>query len=299
MTTMEPVLVTGAAGGRQGSTGRVVVDLLRERGIPVRAFVHTDDDRAAELRGLGVEVVVGDVRDIADIEPALRGVRRAFFTYPVTHGLVDAAGAFAVAAREVGLERVVAVSQLAAGPDAGTPHMRQHWVAEQVLDRAGIGAVHLRAAVFFENLAVLVAASGWRELAVPLGSPDTVLPLIAGSDVARVGAALLAEPGPVDPIQRITGQVLSVREAVAEFTAAAGHEVAYRNLRPEEWRKAADALYADDRAVEHLTALWALFRLIGSGHELYRVSPEIAEIGGRPPRTLAEFLSTRVVEQPA
>jgi uncharacterized protein YbjT (DUF2867 family) len=169
-----PVLVTGAAGGLQGSTGRLVVELLRSRGEDVRAFVHSDDGRAAALRDLGAEVVAGDLRDLADVWPAVRGTRRAFFTYPVTAGLLDATGPLAAAARAEGLDRVVEVSMLAAAPDAGTPRMRQHWVCEQVFDRAGVGAVHLRAGVFFENLTVLVAIGEWRELRLPLGSRDTV-----------------------------------------------------------------------------------------------------------------------------
>ena len=50
------VLVTGAAGGPQGATGRVLSHLLLERGVRVRALVRTDDDRAAALRAAGAEV---------------------------------------------------------------------------------------------------------------------------------------------------------------------------------------------------------------------------------------------------
>ena len=38
-----PILVTGAAGGTQGSTGRLVASLLLEQGLPVRALVHRFD----------------------------------------------------------------------------------------------------------------------------------------------------------------------------------------------------------------------------------------------------------------
>ncbi|MQA84353.1 MAG: NAD(P)H-binding protein [Streptosporangiales bacterium] len=228
---MEPILVTGSAGGRQGSTGRLVTELLLERGHAVRAFVHSDDERAARLRKLGAEVVVGDLREIASVLPAVSGVRRAFFTYPVTDGLLDATAAFAAAARQEGVERVVEVSQLAAGPDAPTPHMRQHWLSEEVFDRAEVGAVHLRAAVFFENLAVLVAAGGGHELALPLGAPDTVIPLIAAADVARVAAGILADPAlDVDPVCRLTGEILTVREIVEAFGAGRGAEVKYTNV---------------------------------------------------------------------
>jgi uncharacterized protein YbjT (DUF2867 family) len=281
----EPVLVTGAAGGQQGSTGRHVVRLLLDRGQAVRAFVRADDERAVALRDMGAEVVVGDLREITDVLAAVRGVRRAFFTYPVTDG------AFAAAARREGLERVVEVSQLAASPDAGTPRMRQHWVAEEVFDWAGVGAVHLRAGVFFENLDFLVRAGGGRELVMPLGAPDTVLPLIAGEDVARVGAGLLADPMPSapDPVVLLTGQVLTVAEVVATF----GGGLKYVDASPEEWRERAMSLYGDAHVVAHLDKLWELFRLIGSHHELYQVTESIEDFGGRAPGTLAQFVRGR------
>jgi uncharacterized protein YbjT (DUF2867 family) len=287
---MRPVLVTGAAGGRQGSTGRHVARMLLERGQAVRAFVHSEDARAAELRALGAEVIVGDLREITSVIPAVRGVRRAFFTYPVTDRMLDATAVFAAAARQEGLERVIDVSQLAADPDAGTPHMRRHWVSEQVFDRAGVGAVHLRAAVFFENLAVLADAGGGRELALPLGTPETVLPLIAGTDVARVAAGLLTGPsGKVDPICRLTGEIMIIGEAARTF----GNGLVYVDQDPQEWRLRAMALYEDPTAVEHLSHLWELFRTIGSHHDLYRVTETIERIGGRPPQTLREFIRVR------
>jgi hypothetical protein len=202
--------------------------------------------------------------------------------------MLDATAVFAAAARQEGLERVVDVSQLAADPAAGTPHMRRHWVSEQVFDRAGVGAVHLRAAVFFENLAVLADAADGRELALPLGSPETVLPLIAGTDVARVATGLLAgQSGEVDPICRLTGEVTTIGEAVRTFG------LAYVDQDPQEWRLMAMALYEDATAVEHLSHLWELFRTIGGHHDLYEVTEAIERIGGHPPESLRDFTHAR------
>ncbi|MFF0610901.1 NAD(P)H-binding protein [Nocardia tengchongensis] len=278
---MEPILVTGAAGGSQGGTGRRVAETLLRAGLPVRAFVHRDDGRAAELKDLGAEVVAGDLREITAVTPALHGVRRAYFTYPVTSGMLDATAVLAAVGRQAGLERVVATSQLGSDPQAGTPHMRRHWVAEQVLDTAGIGAVHLRAAVFFENLRVAIGDRG--ELALPLGSPDTVLPLIAGEDVAGVGAGVLRTEGSVDPVLWLAGEIMTVGEAAAILG------VPYRNVDPAEWSEWAMTVYRDEVAVEHLTHLWTMFAAIGSGHELFRVTESIERFTGRPPITLREF----------
>ena len=50
------MLVTGAAGGLMGGTGRTLAGMLLQRGTPVRALVRADDDRAAALRAAGAEV---------------------------------------------------------------------------------------------------------------------------------------------------------------------------------------------------------------------------------------------------
>ncbi len=106
-----PILVTGAAGGAQGSTGRLIASLLLEQGIPVCALVHKLDSRSDELREKGAEVVEGDLLNPASVQAAMRNVKRAYFTYPVIDGLLEAATIFAVAARDASLELVVNNSQ--------------------------------------------------------------------------------------------------------------------------------------------------------------------------------------------
>lgn len=43
------ILITGAAGGPQGPTGRAIAGLLLKERIPVRGFVHKLDARSDEL----------------------------------------------------------------------------------------------------------------------------------------------------------------------------------------------------------------------------------------------------------
>ena len=47
-----PILVTGAA-GRLGGVGGLVVEALRRHGLPVRALVRREDERAEALRATG------------------------------------------------------------------------------------------------------------------------------------------------------------------------------------------------------------------------------------------------------
>jgi nucleoside-diphosphate-sugar epimerase len=62
-----PILITGAAGGTQGATGRVITKLLLEQGIPVRAFVYKLDARSDELRHQGAEIIEGDLLNAASL----------------------------------------------------------------------------------------------------------------------------------------------------------------------------------------------------------------------------------------
>jgi uncharacterized protein YbjT (DUF2867 family) len=298
---MTPILVTGAAGGRQGSTGSHVARMLLDRGLPVRAFVHADDDRAAALRELGADVVTGDLRDIAAVWPAMDGVRRAFFTFPVTDGLLDATAAFAAAGSAHRLEQVVNVSQLSPAPDAGTPRMRQHWVAEQVLDRADIGAVHLRATVFFENFRALIAqaaSAGDGTFAIPLGSTQTAVPLIGAEDVARVAAAFLAAPAPREPGPvRLVGQLATVSDIVAAFGRATGRDLKYADVPSAAWKRAAIGSGINPHAAEHLGSLWDIFRTRGAALRQLpagEMARTVEQITGQPPQTLDSFLQLSV-----
>src|SRR5262245_6686296 len=98
---MSTILVTGAA-GRTGGVGRTVVEILRRRGLAVRAFVRVDDARAAALRAIGAEVVVGDLTRAEDVLRALDGVSRLYFALSVSSAYLEATTTTAVMARHVG-----------------------------------------------------------------------------------------------------------------------------------------------------------------------------------------------------
>ncbi|WP_172178806.1 NAD(P)H-binding protein [Paraburkholderia elongata] len=177
----QTVLVTGASGGRQGQTGRHVSEMLLARGVPVRAFVHRSDERSGRLRALGAELFEGDLLDIHAVQRAVAGVSAIYFAYPVQDGLLDATAIMAVAARSAGITRLIDLEMLRSSPDAPTPRMRQNYLSEQVFEWAEVGATHLRATVFYENLRALVRSSLASQdvIRLPWGSGCTIIPLVS------------------------------------------------------------------------------------------------------------------------
>src|SRR5262249_3041260 len=149
-----------------------------------RAFVHRTDERSDRLKALGADIFVGDFLDVRSVQQAVKGVSSVYFAYPVQDGLGDATAAMAFAARDEGISRLVNLVMFQSSTDAPTPRMRQNFLSEQVFEWAGVGPVHIRATVFYENLARLVRSSlpSQGAIRLPWGKETTVLPLVAGED---------------------------------------------------------------------------------------------------------------------
>jgi uncharacterized protein YbjT (DUF2867 family) len=285
----EIVLVTGAAGGQQGKTGRYVSELLLARGARVRAFVHRIDERSDHLRALGAEIVQGDFHENASVERALHGVSTVYFAYPVQAGLLEATAIMADAARRAGVKRIVDMVMLVSAPDAPTPRMRENYLSEQIFEWSGIPTTHVRATVFYENVRALVAGTLAKDGAVllPWGSATTVLPLVAGEDVARVAAGVLSGPTqPSGTVVPVIGEVLSLGEMIAILSRVRGRDVKYHEITDQLWHDGALARGLNPHAAEHLTALW---RTLRNSQTPFAVTDTIEKLGGSRPKSFEQF----------
>ena len=290
------ILVTGAAGGRQGATGRRVTEMLFKQGFLVRAFVRTQDERAEYLHELGAEVVLGNLLDIETVRKALAGISRAYFCYPVRDDFLEAASIFAIAAKENGLEATVHISQASESDTSPSRASRQHWLAEQIFNWADIGAVHLLGAVFFENILRLAAPSIVKEGKIYLPLEESrVIPTVAAIDTAKVAARILADPAKHKGKRYfLTGpQALSIGEIAEVFSLVLKRPVEYVNIPLETWQQNFTRFTGDNpHLLQHLSSLWRLFTRAerASGEVGYEVSPVVRQITGSNPLSLEEFI---------
>ena len=100
------ILVTGAA-GQVGSVGRTVVGLLLDQGLPVRAMVRRDYERAASLRAAGAQVVIRDPLEPGDVYRVVSGCRLVYFSMSPSAGYLEATVTMAAVAREAGVSALV------------------------------------------------------------------------------------------------------------------------------------------------------------------------------------------------
>lgn len=293
----QPILITGAAGGAQGSTGRLVTELLLKQGVSIRAFVHKLDARSDQLRQQGAEIVEGDLLNPGSVQAAMRNVKRAYFTYPVTDGLLEATTIFAATAHDAGLELVVNNSQFQSTPHDPAfrdlqfaPSFRnlQHRLADRIFDWAQVGAVHIQAPPYYENVRALVSRTVADKNAafLPWGDENTVIPLAGAEDVSRVAAALLANTGlPSQNVYPLVSETPTVGEIVETLSRVLGRSIRYVPITDEQWAEAVK-VRINPHALVHLTHLWQSFR---KGEVHYQATGTVRSVTGRNPQTLEEF----------
>ncbi len=182
------ILITAAT----GLTGSAAARKLIEKGHSVRVLAHREDHRSRALQSLGAEVVFGDLDDFSAVKAALQGIKRAYFCYPITKGLVQATAQFGQAAKESGIEAIVNMSQKIAREDAASHASFEHWLSERVLDWTGLAVTHLRPPFFTEWMLMFSPMIREGQVYAPFSRGKTAF--ITAEDQGRVIAAILEDP---------------------------------------------------------------------------------------------------------
>ena len=294
-----PVLVTGAGGG-VGGVGRSVVEMLRERDIPVRAMVHHDDERADALRALGAEVVVGDLTRPDDVARAIDGVARMLFSMSVSLSYLEATATVASVGRAEGALRALVnisqmtVSQMTAVSTDESHQQRLHYLSEQVLNWSGLPVVHVRPTAFLDNplFTTLVASSIAENATLPLPFGSGRTSPIAARDVARVIAAVLLDPGPhLGKVYDLTGPRTEDMNGVAEeYSRALGRKVTYEDVPPGPWK---EQLAGRPGLSQHLVDHIATMARLQRENRYDRSTRTVEEITGTPAQSVEEFVAER------
>src|SRR6266850_1941659 len=299
-------LVTGAT----GDAGSHTVEQLLARGHQVRALAHREDNRSKRLQNIGAEVVIGDFLDFDAMRTVLKGVRGAYFCYPIRPGILQATAYFSQAAKEAGVDGIVNRSQISAREEAKSHAATDHWLAERVFDWSGVAVAHIRPTYFAEWLLYLGPMIKAGLLHVPFGTGKHAP--IAAEDQARVIVGILEDPaphagkiyplfGPVEFTYAEIAQVLSrvlkrdvqykqvSIDTMLQLLASGGQKPpAGHNARTlyGEFESTAEPR-GDSFAIQHLREV-----VIDLQNGIFAGTNDLVEkIGGRPPTTLEEFIN--------
>src|SRR4051812_32081778 len=262
-----PILVTGAA-GRVGAVGRTITEMLLKQGEPVRAMVRNEDDRARALRDMGAQVVVGDLLDLDSMHRAIAGCETMYFGMSVSDTYLAATVNAAAVANYHGVKAFINMSQMTLGQMSITqtspsPQHKLHWLAEQALNWSGLPVVHVRPTVLLEGFFLILTPDSVREsnqIRLPFGDGKTSP--VAVQDVARVFAAILANPQPhIGKIYHLAGpQSENMQFFAQEYSKALGRTITYADMPVEAWRDGLLKRGLPVHLVDHLATMADLHR---------------------------------------
>ena len=289
---MKPkILITGAT----GTTGQFSIQKLVEKGADVRAMVRTIDERSDALKKLGVEVVQSDFLDLQGLRKALNNVNRAYFLYPFIDHLPKAAGYFAKVAKEQNLELVVSMSQMNVHEGTKSPASQNHLIAEDLLDWADIGAVHIRPALFAWNYLGMAAPTVISEKKFYFPNPEAKYTIVHPKDIGEVVAEILTD----ENIQQHIGKkydlsgskIYSGREIADEIGKLLNQEIEYVPIPVDIW---IDAMKNLPTVNEFLaTHLREFSKDIAMG-KFNKTTDVVKNITGHEPRTFKQYIEENI-----
>ncbi len=276
------LLITGAT----GHIGKPLVELLLERGAPVRVLVR-DAAKVADWSARGAEVATGDFDEPASLDAAMAGVERVFLLSNASPDAPRLQGAVVEAAQRVGVRHLVKFSALGASPDSPVSLLRWHAQTERQIADSGVPYTFLRPNGFIQNLLNNVqSVKGAGMFAAPQGEGKASS--VDMRDIAAVAANVLTESGHEGQTYDITGpEALSNTEVAAKMTTAIGKPVRYQDVPPDAYAQTMRGFGMPDWLADGLTELTVYY----AGNNAAQVTDLVQRVGKTTPRTLDAWLA--------
>ncbi|MBW4706597.1 NmrA family NAD(P)-binding protein [Roseobacter sp. YSTF-M11] len=300
MSTTPKILVTSAA----GKTGFQVALQLREKDVPVRAFVRRQDARADRLAAAGAEVFIGNQYALTDLRRAMNGVQRAYQCAPTAPNGLHFNATFSAAAYEARLEHVVSLGQWLSSVDHPSLFTREVYISDILIGmRAEMSVTIVNPGWFADNyLMGIDMAAHLGLLAMPLGD-GTVKKNAPPSneDIARVAVAALMDPAAhAGRTYRPTGPVLmSPNEIASAMGRALGRKVTYRDISDRMMLKALRAVPPSNYSEAAVSQLAIYAEEYRRGAFAVNAPTEaVATIGGQAPELFEAIVRRTVAARP-
>lgn len=274
--------------GSTGATGNALLRSLLTLGTPVRALTRTPHKPIPGITGPHrppVEVQYADATDAHSLRTAFKGASQLFLAMANSPAQVALETRVIDIAAHTGIGHIVKISAPAAEPDSPVAISRGHHAVEGHLRASGLTHTILRPYAFMQNLLRLAPAVAQGIILGTTG--DAPFNYIDCRDIGDVAAAALTSPGIAGGTYTLTGlEAVSYPELTSRLAILIGNPIRYVRLTPDELRdNLIHNAHMPTWLADHVTEI----------QQLAIARPEtpnttVADILGRPPRTLDAFL---------
>jgi uncharacterized protein YbjT (DUF2867 family) len=259
MSQKKIIVVFGATGAQGGGLVRAILN-DRNSEYAVRAVTRdVNSEKAKELARMGAQVVAADIDDVESIKKALTGAYGAYFvTFFWAHYSPEREDAqarnMAQAAKEVGLKHAIwstleDTRKLVPLTDDRmptlqgkykVPHFDGKGGADHYFVEAGVPTTYMYASYYWDNLIYFGmgpkrGADGKLAITFPMGNKK--MAGIAADDIGKCAYGIFKQGTElIGKYVGVAGEQISCADMARSLTNALGHEVAYNEITPEQYR---------------------------------------------------------------
>ena len=233
------ILVIGATGNQGGG---LVGHLLSSKDWRVRGLTRSpESEKAQALAARGVEIVAGDMDDVALLDAAMEGAYGVFSVqgqaaeddpmHEAQQGI-----AVADAAKRAGVSHLVYTASCGAKePDRGVTYWDAKREVMAHIRQLGVTYTILRPVSFAENY--LYDRAGIANGVIRgMLTPDKTLQVISGHDIGAYAAAAFNNPDKYAGQEiDIAAETVTMNEIAAALGRVVGHDVRYEQIPEEDW----------------------------------------------------------------
>ncbi len=275
------IVVTGA----NGTVGSALVEQLRAAGEPVRVVVRSAEKGGAAA-GLGAEVAVAQVQDVAAFGTALDGADALFLNTASLPGFVEAQKSAIDTALAAGVTRIVRLSALGSTPDSTMSFGRGHAELDAYLQASAADWTVLAPNGFYSNF--LTLADGIRAGGIYANMGDGKISLIDPRDIAAAAVAVLTQPGHGGKTHALTGpEAIGYADAATTLTRVLGRQVTYVPVDDAAVHAALTGMGMPAAQVDDIVALGVIY---AAGYAA-QVSDGVQQLTGTAPRSFETFVT--------
>jgi uncharacterized protein YbjT (DUF2867 family) len=276
--------------GGRSKIGSALIGELLAKGETVRVLVRPGENK--QPPPARVEILSGDLSDVASLRKAVTGSDRMFLLCgPTEHEIELNRNAIDVA-KEADLRWLVRSSILGSDAGAAATFVRDHGVCDAYLRESGVPHAIVRPNLFTQNVLETTIPSIDADGNFYANAGDARVSMADTRDIAAVAAAVLTEEGHHGRTYDVTGpEALSYMDVASKLSASLGRQITYVDVPDDAVRSTLLGFGLNSWLVGALVDLFQDYRRSGSDGYAAQVTDSIQGLTGRVPRTLDQLLA--------
>lgn len=277
------ILVIGAT----GKTGSQTVKHLLARGASVRAFVR-NPEKAAPLKEQGAELFVGDIADETAVAKALDGIESVMLTLPNGPNQLEWELGVIKQAEAAGVKHLTYMSSTESNADNPRRIPQMHVKAVEAIEASSLGWTILRPNFFMQAIFGFAASVKANDsFTFPAG--DGTATMCDARDIGEVAAIILTGDGHIGKTYDLTGpDILSMHDVARLLTETLGRTIAYVPMSLDDFGAYLGKFIKSEW---HNEGVVELMQEMSEEGGLKFKTETLGELLGRPPRSLAQFIT--------